>query len=1197
MENDETNTFPQSLNCSLLSALNFNPSLFRKNDASWELQFTVYQIFRLFQELAAHDKINEKTSLTLKNLIISESHWLSLDDDFQRELFGAGKLLSADAGSQSETGFFKGTASYDTISHLITKDFQEVCSEWLFGTVSNFEYILYLNFMAGRDWNDTNYYPIMPWVVDFSDQHGGFVDLTKTKFRQTKGDPALDSTFTLISSGATPPHHIPSLLTDLTYYLYKARRLEKELLCKHVRKRWVPSEYPSSMKRMQEWSPEECIPDFYCDPMIFQSIHDDLPDIALPQWCSNPNQFLDYHRQILESDEVSRKIHEWIDLVFGHKLTGQAAVDEKNVHLFLVDTAGKVSHRSGIVQLFSKPHPPRFQSVAFLRSEFGNPNFNPVAILDFTEKLDSFFTNISFHPNFLKFQRDSLNSKWDCQKTKQTLQNIAILVVEIALYQHASAEISAAITFKSRFDISKMLFLKFKDELTNLIHPFKQFLNEIFDDDDEDSYNNRICLHRLKLSESIDAVLYEGIHFPIYFESLYNTLISVYSLRRLDDAQPADFVKAVLSFLAEYVSDIPYDIGPSLFRLFSSLFKWPETRDLCVFCLLPHFGTLLGRENCCKLMLKPLTTVLSNLTNNTASPNRDNKQHFLKFFNKDFNIKIVNLFGLQTYLEHMVPFIIRGAIFTSEGVEIGTLSWVIDFAGPVNAVRFVTPLIFSSISDCYDELDDSFDESTEVSCRECPIPSLHCNGDERVERLGTVLESAACTFGDFIITGHFITAMSDIIQQTSSTQAGQLTNESESGLIGCLYIMRQIIFIMPTALVNSVVQERLARLLNQVLTLITSLHVVFPRAPRTRYLAFCRYLDVLYAIGLRLGKRNTEVLLEPLLRLTLIKLSVNFRVDDNEDNEQQQKIEQSQRLPPDCLNLAFSILSRIASRFFIDSITPNDPSIPKLQVSDSPDLVTGSSRDRQLFSLGSSFAAGSNRLSQQEQSPGSPSLQKGRSLDTALGEIDNSYKLYATKTRHLGNQWAALWTQRLAAPRDLSFKGLHLQAFSGNQMAQTKGSVHQLLVSHATEQFAVSVSTGPSKERAIAIWSLESRSDTSAPVLLYSEHQRRCIGLTLVEAHRQVLSVDTSTLHLWDSASGAPVSMISCQNAVASLPTSTYSSSFSSPNWSAVAPMGDSEQLAIASTNFGLIFVIDPRLPSTIATAMRVSILISMHTK
>ena len=59
----------------------------------------------------------------------------------------------------------------------------------------------------------------------------------------------------------------------------------------------------------------------------------------------------------LESDRASSQLHDWIDLNFGYKLSGQAAVEAKNVALPAANPAALAT--SGRVQLFHKPHPPR----------------------------------------------------------------------------------------------------------------------------------------------------------------------------------------------------------------------------------------------------------------------------------------------------------------------------------------------------------------------------------------------------------------------------------------------------------------------------------------------------------------------------------------------------------------------------------------------------------------------------------------------------------------------------------------------------------------------------------------------------------------------------------------------------------------------------------------------------------------------
>ena len=74
---------------------------------------------------------------------------------------------------------------------------------------------------------------------------GGWRDLTKSKFRLNKGDAALDHNYV---SGARC--HVTDVLSEITYYTYKARVTDRAVLVRVVRPSWVPAEYPSSVRRL-----------------------------------------------------------------------------------------------------------------------------------------------------------------------------------------------------------------------------------------------------------------------------------------------------------------------------------------------------------------------------------------------------------------------------------------------------------------------------------------------------------------------------------------------------------------------------------------------------------------------------------------------------------------------------------------------------------------------------------------------------------------------------------------------------------------------------------------------------------------------------------------------------------------------------------------------------------------------------------
>jgi factor associated with neutral sphingomyelinase activation len=86
---------------------------------------------------------------------------------------------------------------------------------------------------------------------------------------------------------------------------------------------------------------KELVPEFFTeDPsFLLNSQHLDLGvryngekvgDVKLPAWAKDPEDFLKKMREALESNYVSENLHHWIDLIFGCKQRGEAALQADN---------------------------------------------------------------------------------------------------------------------------------------------------------------------------------------------------------------------------------------------------------------------------------------------------------------------------------------------------------------------------------------------------------------------------------------------------------------------------------------------------------------------------------------------------------------------------------------------------------------------------------------------------------------------------------------------------------------------------------------------------------------------------------------------------------------------------------------------------------------------------------------------------
>ncbi|CAL4963842.1 unnamed protein product [Urochloa decumbens] len=310
----------------LENIMHYSPEAFCSD---WHIRFLIYQIISALTYL--HDSGVHHGNLRPSNILMSDSLWPYLS-------------ISDICPVKHSWGFADHKCSPNSCC------FMNDCSSKAIYASCKLQSSLDWQSHFKRWWKD---FTVMP---DESSDNG-WRDLTKSKWRLAKGDEQLDFTY----SSSEIPHHVSDeCLSELAVCSYKARRLPKTILRSAVRSVYEPNEYPSSMQRLYQWTPDECIPEFYSDPRIFSSVHSEMSDLALPSWATSAEDFICLHRDALESDRVSQKLHHWIDITFGYKLSGEASVEAKNVMLPPSDPSRPKS--IGRHQLFTRPHPKRLIS-------------------------------------------------------------------------------------------------------------------------------------------------------------------------------------------------------------------------------------------------------------------------------------------------------------------------------------------------------------------------------------------------------------------------------------------------------------------------------------------------------------------------------------------------------------------------------------------------------------------------------------------------------------------------------------------------------------------------------------------------------------------------------------------------------------------------------------------------------------------
>ncbi|XP_016424397.1 neurobeachin-like protein 2 [Sinocyclocheilus rhinocerous] len=269
------------------------------------------------------------------------------------------KVYSRILGLRPPNLFYFGSRSPQELLKASNLTHRWVCRE-----ISNFEYLMQLNTIAGRTYNDLSQYPVFPWVLcDYTsakldlEDPAVFRDLSKpigvvnprhAQNVREKYESFEDPTGTIdkfhygthYSNAAGVMHYMirTEPFTSLHIQLQSGKFDCADRQFHSVAAAWqARMESPADVK--------ELIPEFFYFPEFLQNMNgfdlgclqisqEKVNDVLLPPWASSPEDFIRKHRKALESEHVSAHLHEWIDLIFGYKQRGPEAVEALNVFYY-----------------------------------------------------------------------------------------------------------------------------------------------------------------------------------------------------------------------------------------------------------------------------------------------------------------------------------------------------------------------------------------------------------------------------------------------------------------------------------------------------------------------------------------------------------------------------------------------------------------------------------------------------------------------------------------------------------------------------------------------------------------------------------------------------------------------------------------------------------------------------------------------
>jgi len=237
---------------------------------------------------------------------------------------------------------------------------KDLMIDWVNWKISNFDYLMALNNLSGRSFNNISQYPVFPWIID--DVNSTVLKLSnENMYRNLEenvgmlGDEVraegFKDRFNLEDITGMGKFHFGTHYSNPGIVFQLMMRVSPfiEAYIKfftgldHADRMFHSIEESLNTAKKDPNDVRELIPEFFSlsdilvnrERLCFgkrEDTKEEVNDVILPLWAkANPYRFIEFQRKALESDCVSKSINKWIDLIFGYQQQGKEAEKACNV--------------------------------------------------------------------------------------------------------------------------------------------------------------------------------------------------------------------------------------------------------------------------------------------------------------------------------------------------------------------------------------------------------------------------------------------------------------------------------------------------------------------------------------------------------------------------------------------------------------------------------------------------------------------------------------------------------------------------------------------------------------------------------------------------------------------------------------------------------------------------------------------------